>query len=365
MRSLARSILVAALPLAGLAVTTPAHAEPVFCKPAATQWKAVDLGTDFTPTSINDQGLVVGSKVANPGQVPQRNVAVSWKAGTLKELGYLPFAFLRGPNSVATGVDEQGRISGYGTALDGERHAFVYRDGRLQDLGQWGVHSQGNTIGNGVVGGYIEDKKIEGDLLRKRLSALWSGGTYGLPSGGAGSQIVDMNEKGDWVGSTNLSSSTTGDDGAFNRAERGYARIGQNTTVDLGTLGGKWTLPVGINEKGVVVGTSAVDAAGVLEDAFVWDAATGMRALPGENRGRFVRPTAINTAGEIIGSYHCSDTVAGPVVWPSPTSGPLALPLPAGATSSQVVDINDKSAVIGVSSYPGSVRRATLWTKQP
>lgn len=57
--------------------------------------------------------------------MPPRNVAAVWRDGQVTELGYLFGAQLRGPNSVATGIDDKGRASGYSTHLDGKRHAFM------------------------------------------------------------------------------------------------------------------------------------------------------------------------------------------------------------------------------------------------
>lgn len=366
MRSLTRSIVLAALPASMLAVVAagPAQAGSAVCLPQATQWKAVDLGSFDTATGINEQGVIVGSKVANPGKVPQRNVAVKWQDGKLTELGYLLGSQLRGPNSVATGVDDQGRVSGYSTALDGQRHAFVHRNGLLRDLGEWGVYSQANAIGNGVVAGYIENKDLAGDVLRKRQSAIWEGSGYGLPPGGAGSQIVDINESGDWVGSTGLSFDTSAGAPPANRTERGYARVDNEVPRDLGTLGGNWTTPSGINDLGQVVGESATDQAGNYQGAFIWDATTGMRPLPGANPGFFVKATAINGKGEIIGSYTCEDDISGPAVWPSPETAPSALPLADGAVDAQLRDINDRGDIVGSSVYTDGSIRATLWVKQ-
>jgi hypothetical protein len=58
---------------------------------------------------IDERGQIAGSKLTNPGQVPQRHVAAVWKDGQVTELGYPFGAQLRGPHSVGTGIDDKGQ----------------------------------------------------------------------------------------------------------------------------------------------------------------------------------------------------------------------------------------------------------------
>jgi probable HAF family extracellular repeat protein len=77
------------------------------------------------------------------------------------------------------------------------------------------------------------------------------------------------------------------------------------TVTELGTLGGKFTHPVGINNAGQVVGYSetAPRNGGKTGDmhAFLWQAITGMRDL-GTLGGEYSRAKCINNKGQIVGS---------------------------------------------------------------
>ncbi len=79
--------------------------------------------------------------------------------------------------------------------------------------------------------------------------------------------------------------------------------------IDLGTLGGTYSTSTGINDDGVVVGSSTT--AGREQHAFVWRPTTGMvdlgtlgdRSLPGWPL-RTSRASAVNNAGQVVGASH-------------------------------------------------------------
>ena len=75
--------------------------------------------------------------------------------------------------------------------------------------------------------------------------------------------------------------------------------------TDIGTLGGDWCTPSGIDDQAVVVGSSSseigpVDSEADIGHAFRWAEAEGIVSLF-DDQGTFSRATAINNQNEIVG----------------------------------------------------------------
>ena len=139
-------------------------------------------------------------------------------------LGTLP----GGEGSVGYDINDSGQVAGVAGDAAGTQHAFVTGPNGtgLVDLGTPGLQSQGSAINS-------------------------SGQVAGTT----------------WV---------VGGDGAY------HAALWTGTTLtDLGTLGGLDSYAEGINDAGVVTGSTytAQGTAGSAQHAFVWSATTGMRDL--------------------------------------------------------------------------------------
>ena len=70
--------------------------------------------------------------------------------------------------------------------------------------------------------------------------------------------------------------------------------------VDLGTLGGASSGAVDVNARGQVVGSSDISINPVVTHAFSWTQAGGMVDLGGLG-GTFTFATAVNARGDVIG----------------------------------------------------------------
>ncbi|MCA9299137.1 MAG: hypothetical protein KDA28_08730 [Phycisphaerales bacterium] len=196
--------------------------------------------------AVNDLGMVAGY-----AHVDGRSHAFLWD-GVMHDLGTLG-----GTESFSFDLNDQGHVTGFAKVEGGNNHAFLW-DGTMHDLGAAGRrYSNGLAINeSGDVAGYT------GDVSFEHHPAVWRQGVAeslphldGFPYG----EAVDINESGTIVGKAY---------GSTTRAvmwEDGEAR-------DLGTLGGTFANAIGINDDGVVVGTTTDAFNSVV--AFLWEDGT-------------------------------------------------------------------------------------------
>jgi probable HAF family extracellular repeat protein len=104
--------------------------------------------------------------------------------------------------------------------------------------------------------------------------------------GGTSSRAVDINEKGQVVGTSKNASGQ----------ERAFIWEQDTGMVDIGTLGGEASRATSINNSGQVVGESAKTGS---SSGFLWELDTGMTDL--NLQGRTPGGWKINDAGQIVG----------------------------------------------------------------
>jgi len=144
--------------------------------------KMTDLGApdvDFSKaTALNDAGQVVGIF----GYWTNRKDGLAWHPddhaflydnGKMQDLGTLG-----GRMSQAFAINASGQIVGWAENADGAKHAFIYRDGKMSDLGVLGwsgsLARSINTAGD-VVGVFGEDAHYQGGVAEGR-AFLYRGG---------------------------------------------------------------------------------------------------------------------------------------------------------------------------------------------
>ena len=146
--------------------------------------------------------------------------------------------------------------------------------------------------------------------------------------GGLSSEAAGINSDGVIVGRSQTSS------GQY------HAFYWQNGTMtDMGTLGGPWSRATGISNAGHIVGWAFVTQDEY--SAFLWQNGT-MRAL---NQSGFCAdsfdPTAVNTAGQIVGVKYEGECFGKPAIWRNGVA--IALDEVLGGAS----DINDNGQIVG------------------
>ena len=133
--------------LVASAALVVAYAPPPVSAQSA-DWSRVDLGTLGGSISqahvINDRGQVVGHSMTATGQ----RHAFLWEDGVMTDLGTLPGS----TNSNATGINNRGQVVGGPYFVANSPQAFLWQDGEMTDLGGgWGaangINNRGQIVG--------------------------------------------------------------------------------------------------------------------------------------------------------------------------------------------------------------------------
>lgn len=225
---------------------------------------------------------------------------------------------LGGPGSYAAAVSDGGLVVGCSDVMPSGVHAFVYRDGRMQDLGTGTDSATGNSCALAVNDrGAVAGRSATGELV------VWSDGA--VTKLGVHGNVAAMNDAGAIAGSyrdtgreraflyrdgalTDLGAlgSAATDSASFATAlnsrdevvgaSNGRAFLYTNGALrDLGTLGGNNSVAKGINDRGQIVGFSS-NAYGQ-PNPFIYDGA--MRPLSGDG---YTEAVGINNRVQVIGS---------------------------------------------------------------
>jgi probable HAF family extracellular repeat protein len=270
--------------------------------PAAgtARYAITDLGTlggTFSGGgSVNNRGEVTGISLS-PGDAAFRGFL--WRDGHLRDVGTLG-----GPQAAAGDINESGQYSGWSNTADpappsifnqdsvfctlpaaGEPalacHAFLSDHGKMIDLGTLGgVNSAAENKGindAGEVVGVAETSTVDPTTGGLTFHAfLWRRGAMidlGTQGGASYSTANAINNRGQ-VAAVSFTGTTT-------PASVAYVWRDGRTTL-LGSLGGSFTIPLQINDRGQIVGHSTTPDA--TTHAFQWQRGrmTDLGTLPGD-----------------------------------------------------------------------------------
>lgn len=294
---------------------------------------------------------------------------------------------LGGQQSVATGINNVGQVTGYSDLARGYNQAFLWTDGVMSDLGvgdasyAYGINDRGQVVGFGCCatifaytgdtvmhlgGGYAFDVNNSWQIVGQAAAAdtnghafLYSNGSktdLGTLPGGLGSCAHSINDSGQIAGWA---------------ATDGYGTVhaflySGGVMTDLGTLpGGAESSAYGINESGQIVG-GAYAACGD-SHAFIYSDGlmTDLGTLPG---GAHSRAWGISVIGEVVGySYLAADSISHAALWRSGAIIDLnsVADVAPGWTLGNAFAINDRGQIVGSGRDPLGEARAFLLTPVP
>ena len=239
---------------------------------------------------INNSGRVVGEAsycdVVNGNHINCRTRGFVYEGGAFTVLGTLG-----GRDSRATSVNDAGQVFGHsntqGSSPDfsGKQHAFIYKDGVLQDIGtQFGALDSYAYAGNnpGQAAGRVETSG----------AFIYTGGAFKFFQQGATPR--GMNDLGHVVGLFNVDDTGSG---------RAFFYDG-STVKDLGTLGSfRFSRARAVNDSDQIVGESSPSFFFPgNERAFLYEggAMRDLNDLVAPMPGRLLQiATGINDAGQI------------------------------------------------------------------
>ena len=115
---------------------------------------------------INNGGVVVGESDVDVSASEHYTHAFRWAAGQILDLGTLHNDRSKG-FSAASAVNEQGVIVGWAENEKGQRRAFIYENGQMQDLNNllYLVDENGNAIVPGIVLTEARDINSDGVIV--------------------------------------------------------------------------------------------------------------------------------------------------------------------------------------------------------
>ncbi|MBC7805745.1 MAG: DUF3466 family protein [Akkermansiaceae bacterium] len=273
------------------------------------RYNVVPIGAGIEARGLSDTGYVTGAMVTDTG----KKHAFLWKDGTLTDLGTL-----YSDDSYGSGVNDAGEVVGVSTAInktmdDGTvqeaRHPFLYKNGKMTDISGKELNTEGGDtwqpfdINNrGMAVGKMTQNGVgmpAVSWLRGRLTSL---GTLG----GYMATAYACSDRGGIVGASYVAGNNaprTGEESAF------LYRSGRMT--ELGTLGGKSSTALDVNNLGDVVGFSQLyPLTAQTNRAFL--VKRGKMSDLGTFGGDSSTANGINDAGQIVG---CAQTTKQNVVY--------------------------------------------------
>ncbi len=326
-----------------------------FCNPGTNIFRALgwlrgvvtDLGTLPGGNCSNTQGVnasgdIVGNSensITDPLLGLTELRAVLWKDAKIMNLGTFG-----GNHSAAFGINNQDEVVGF--ALNAVPDPFSLFE--LQILGSsngtqtraflWQNEQFGRHDDNGEAANHLQDL-----------------GTLGGPDAWA----VYVNERGEVAGFS-YTNSTPNPITKFPTQDPFLWRNGR--MIDLGTLGGTFGLPTGLNNRGQVIGQSNLTGDQNGSHPFLWDDGRLIDLFTSTIGGNPITANALTEAGEIVGGAAFPNHPFDAYLWRNGRATDLGAV--AGDCISQAMAINSKDQIVGNSlSCDGSTLHSFLWEK--
>jgi probable HAF family extracellular repeat protein len=211
----------------------------------------------------------------------------------------LDIGTLGGNQATAVDINDRGEVTGSASRADGWQHAFIYKDGKMVDLGTLQADRYGAGRSNGA------DINNKGEVAGQSLTldgnshaVLYSNGaaTDLGTLGGLSSNGYALNESGQVSGISYLTGN--GEYHAFLHSPGSGMR-------DLGTLGDSYSTGDGINDAGDVAGIYQLDFD---THAYLYTQGALVDLVPGISSYVSSTSVIINAAGHVTGTYRTDST---------------------------------------------------------
>jgi len=304
---------------------------------ADIRYRVTDLGTlggSFSaPIDLNARGEVVGVSVP-AGDTSLRGFV--WMRGAMTDVGTLG-----GPQGAANSINASGQVGGW-SDLDAPARPSIFNQTSL----------------------FCNPPMVTGQPVVACHATLWQHGrlTDLGTLGGVNSAAENkgINNQGQVVGVAETATvDPTGTTGSL-EFHAFLWRHGQ--MLDLGTLGNAPdSLASGINERGQVIGVSVSNGSAFNGDnghGFIWQDGN-MSAIPTLG-GRYNVPIAVNNRGDVVGESSLPGNTTGHAfLWHNGRLTDLGT-LP-GDVFSEAFDVTDQGAIVGMSCSSTASCRAVMW----
>lgn len=296
---------------------------------------------------------------------------------------------LGGLTSVALGINNLGQVAGGADLANGKRHAFLWQNGTMTDLGTlpganyseaWDINNLGVVCGGSSGSGaawtpFVWDSGTMTQL--PHLSGVPTGDSIALAVNDAGQVVGNSNnfpvlwENGvttDLFTTYGLGFTWDISNNHLVAGGRKLVNLVSGVVTDLGTLGGNSTAANGVNSAGQVTGGSKREPGTAPFHAFLWQSGsmTDISLLGGFDNSS---AEAINAFGQVvgIGGWVGSGPPDYPFLYvPGVGLQNLETIIPAGSGWSGLSprDINDAGQIVGYGTINGNPR-AFLMTSVP